>query len=373
MIGGRISIVQGARVAKRARAELRPYAIADDPVDGCDTYVRGDVGSFARGASRYWTYGGVVRTVHRPTGAKHGQYLKSLISWREENETAIRDAIEEMRESAGVSMPSGYADAFRARFTGPRVSWSHQVHLAEWFRGAWQAALRPGVHLGRWRLYDMQSAYLWAATQGLPDPASYYQTRSTAHKAHALYLVRLAGVAHGAPYPYDTETTVLATGAEIRDYGLDVDEIICGIAWRRAYPVRRIMDAIECWSPQLAKRVARCYWGGWASGARVECVTRSNRWELPPLGRNVAWAHLIVSRVRQRLADVARGAAHVFVDSVLTQSEIATGAALGDWRLVRTYEKGIRVGGPGAYGPAAGPLDKHAGVARNSPVRQRTA
>ncbi len=345
----------------RGRSALRPYAIAAEPVAGVDTYVN-DAGIFASGASRYWTYGGVIRTVHRPVaGMKGGQYVKSITSWRETSEEKIRHAIEEIRDGAGISMPTGYADAFRARFRSPSVSWSHQVHFRPWFRAAWQEAFTIGGQPGAWNLYDMRQAYLWAVTLGLPDPRSYFHTRSTAYAKDALYLVDHVPVA-GLPYPYATETTVLATGEDIKRYGLAVTDIHCGVAWRRAFPVRKILDAINCWT--FAKEVGRSYWGGWAASARVECVTPAKRWELPPLGANLIWAHLIVSRVRARLADVADGAAHVFVDSVLTQRELPTGDAIGDWRLVKTYPDGIKVGGPGAYGPMIGAWDKYAGVPR---------
>jgi hypothetical protein len=344
---------------KRMRAALRPYEIAPEPVPGVDTYVY-DAGGFVKGASRYWTYGGIVRTVHHAVpGTKGGQYLKSLSAWRETNEAKIRAAIDEMREDAGISMPTGYADAFRARFRSPSVSWSHQVHFRPWFRAAWQEALMKGGHPGTWNLYDMRQAYLWAVTLGLPDPRSYFHTRSTAYAADALYLVDHAPFA-GLPYPYATESTVLVTGADIKRYGLAVSHVHCGVAWRRAFPVRKIFDAINHWS--FAKEVGRSYLGGWAASARVECVTPSRRWELPPLGANLVWAHLIVSRVRARLADVAAGAAHVFVDSVLTQDTLPTGDSIGEWRLVKSYEDGIRVGGPGAYGPLYGPWDRYAGV-----------
>jgi hypothetical protein len=346
---------------KRPRAKLRPYEIAAEPVPGHDTYV-GDAGIFAHGASRYWTYGGVVRTVHRQVpGMRGGQYVKSLTSWREESHERIRAAIEEIREEAGISMPTGYADAFRARFRSPSVSWSHQVHFRPWFRAAWQEALSIGGHDGVWNLYDMRQAYLWAVTLGLPDPRSYFHTRSTAYARDALYLVDHEPV-EGLPYPYASERTVLVTGEDIARYGIAVTHIHCGVAWRRAFPVRKILDAIEHWT--FAKQVGRSYWGGWAASARVECVTPARRWELPPLGANLIWAHLIVSRVRARLAEVAAGAVHVFVDSVLTRAELPTGDRVGDWRLVKRYENGVRVGGPGAYGPMWGAWDKYAGVPR---------
>jgi hypothetical protein len=87
------------------------------------------------------------------------------------------------------------------------------------------------------------------------------------------------------------------------------------------------------------------------------------------MGANIVWAHLIVSRVRRRLADVSRGAAHVFVDSVITKDVLPVGDAPGDWHLVKDYPHGVRVRGPGAYGPLAGPLDRYAGVAKSDPRR----
>ena len=346
---------------KRRNAELRPYAIGAGVVDGVDTYVP-DPGIALADASRWWTFGGVVRTVQRKTG----EYVKGWSGFRGASTDEMKSAIDEMRAEAGISMPTGYADAFRARYTTPRLSPSFQIPMLPVFRGGWQEALRAGTHPGVWKLYDLRQAYLWALTEGLPDPAYFHRTKCLTYR-NTLYRVRLNRVEPSAPYPFSRELDVLATGEEIGYYGLDVEEVLDGIAFRRAANVTKIFDAVTFWS--FYKQVARAYWGAWASTARVECHTLSKSWELPPMGANIVWAHLIVSRVKRRLADVCRGAVHVFVDSVLTQDTISTGENMGDWRLVKEYTDGVNVLYPGVYGPAGKALDKYAGVAVGDPRR----
>lgn len=307
-------------------------------------------------ASRWWTYHSVVRSVQLADG---GEYVKSLAGWRGASDAEIRDHAEEIREGGGDAMPSGYNSAFRAAYRAPKVSHSYARQMIGAFRGGWQEALKPGVHEGKWTLYDLRTAYYWALTEGLPDPSFYHRTHSLIYR-DALYRVRLAEPEPLAPYPYNQETDVLATGEEIATYGLQVEEVIDGVAFRRGAKMKPILSAIERWS--FWRRVARAYWGAWASTGRVECHTPGRSWNLPPLGVNVVWAHLIVGRVRRRLWDVAEGAAHVFVDSVLTQREITTGDNPGDWRVAKEYPAGIRVEAAGHYGPAVGPLDKMAGV-----------
>jgi hypothetical protein len=343
-------------------AQLRPYTIAADFTPGSDAYVP-DPGRYIPRSSRWWAFGGVPRTVQLDTG----EYVKSWSGFRGATVEEMRATIEEIRSVAGISLPTGYADAFRAGYRTPRVSASFGMGMLPFFRGGWQQAIRTGQLDGAWTLYDLRQAYLWSLTEGLPDPRYFHRTRCLTYR-DAVYLVRLARVEPDAPYPFNQETRVIATGEEIGYYGLDVEECLDGVAFKRSIPIEPMLSSITRWS--FWKQVARAYWGAWASRSAVECHTRSKSWELPPMSSNVIWAHLIVSRVKRRVFDQAGGAAHVFVDSVLTRREIRTGDNIGDWRVAQRYPDGIRVQQTGAFGPKWGALDKYAGVARESPLRQ---
>lgn len=346
-------------MAKRAR---RPITI-DKYEPGSDAYLSSP-GEHLPHASRWWSYAGIVRTVQR---RDCGGYLKSLSGWRGAEADEILSHIAEIRETVGVELPSGYADAFRSSVKVPRESPGYSLGFIPSFRGGWQEALRIGELPGLWRLYDLRQAYFWALCEGLPDPRYHHRTKCIGYR-DTLYRVRLSQPEPTAPYPFNREYDVLATGEEIAAYGLDVAEVIDGIAFRREHKIQPMIDAITQWS--FWKRVARAYWGAWASTANVSCHTPLKTWALPPMGCHVVWSHLIVARVKMRVHDVAyRKAAHVFVDSVLVQDELPTGDRPGDWHLVKEYGNGVTVKGPGHFGPMGEKADKRAGVPLQDPRR----
>lgn len=336
--------------------KLRPYQIGAYS-EGCDAYVDTHTDLLAR-CRRYWTYRGTVRTIQ----TEAGDYVKSPVGFGVDARGLIdcEEHVEEIRDALGVSLPSGYAGAFRYAYDSPPVSGTLNIPFGADVHGGWQYG-KVGVHEGKWNQYDMSRAYYWALTQGLPDPRFYYATRSLAYR-DAVFRVRLRHPTPGAPYPYDSMHEVTATGDEIREYALDVAEVLAGVAFRREYrDLSKITHAIDRWS--FAKMVSRTFWGAWGATEGCQCVIPNGapadwrRWTLPARGRNVPWAHLILSRVRRRLWDATQGGAwcHVFTDSIITTQTLGTGTSPGDWRLVSTYGRGVKVAGPGQYGRADSP------------------
>ena len=104
---------------------------------------------------------------------------------------------------------------------------------------------------------------------------------------------------------------------------------------------------------------------------QIECNTVSNQWKLPSRFANLPWAHLIVSRVRMRLwEEVMKGdVLHVFVDSIITANVRPIRPEIGGWKLEHVYTDGVRIEGPGHYGPIYGPAEKWAGLRKDDPRR----
>lgn len=345
-------------------AKLRPYQIGDY-APGADAYVDTHT-DYLKGARRYWTYRGIVRTIETASG----DYVKSPVGFGVTAEGLIeREAhVEEIRDALGVSLPSGYSGAFRHAYRSPSVSGSLNISLGDMTFGGWQHGVM-GVHSGTWHHYDMKRAYYWALTEGLPDPEFYYFTKSLAYD-DAVYRVRLSCPSEGAPYPFDTHTEVNCTRDEIDTYGLQVEEVLAGVAFRRGYrKLGDVVGAIDRWS--FAPMVSRTFWGAWGAYEGCQCVVPNDardrhgrpdakkwrRWTLPAQGRNVPWAHLILSRVRRKLWEASTLGAwcHVFTDSIITTRTLSTGTSPGDWRHVATYTRGVKVAGPGQYGRADSP------------------
>ena len=216
----------------------------------------------------------------------------------------------------------------------------------------------------------MQSAYLWAATLGLPDTRTYTRSlRPNFGKHDGIFRIQLIAPSIGAPFPFNRAVECLASNLEIETYNLRIGKIIDGVVWKNtlaADSLLKAMRAVSTW-----KQAGRMYWGRWAQMQRIECAANGKRWNIPNLALNIPWAHLIVSRVKMRLWENASNAVHVFVDSVITPDTLKTGTNLGDWRLEKTYQNGVLIRKPGQYGAMDSPyLDRMAGVAINSPLRQ---
>lgn len=335
-----------------------------------DAYVHpNDLRKLAKTYGRFWAFHNVPTTVALPGN----RFAKSLHPFTHHlDEQSFTELLGEYRE-AGVPRPSGYADVFHDRFISPRVPYSVNALLAPAFAGGWQEARSIGFHRQRYYKYDMRSAYLWAATLGLPDTRTY--TRSLQPwrgKYDGVYRVKLLEPAVGAPFPFNVAHECLATNLEIDTYGLRVGEVVDGVIWKRSTSADKLLDAMRAVSTW--KLAARAYWGRWAQTTRVKCVTKANNWELPNVALNVPWAHLMVSRVKMRLWEHASNAVHVYVDSVITTDVLPTGYQLGDWKLEKVYDAGVIVKGPGHYGAPDSPqLERMAGVPKDSPRRCNSA
>lgn len=337
--------------------------------DGRDAYVAPlRLRQLAKEHGRFWSFHATPTTVALPGNC----YAKSLQPFtHHQDEASFRTLLDEFA-GLGVARPGGYADVFHERFHSPRVNHSVNAMLAPAFAGGWQDSLKPGWHRGTFYRYDMRSAYLWAATLGLPDTKTYTRSqngRRVAGRFSGVFRVRLMEPNSSAPFPFNRATECLATTEEIETYSLKIAEILDGVIWKKTLDGDKILEAIRavsCW-----KLAARAYWGRWAQMQRVKCVANGKTWYLPNMALNIPWAHVIVSRVKMRLWEMSADAVHVFVDSVITPQKLPVGENLGDWRLEKIYPGGVVVRGPGQYGDIYDEkLEKSSGIPKGSDLRK---
>ncbi len=357
-------------MTRRPRAALSLAPTYNEISDTQDAYLTsGKLRLLAKQNARHWRFNDVPSTVALP-GNRYAKSLNGFTS--HQTEPLFRELLGEYAEH-GVLRPGGYADVFHEKFTSPHVCYSVNSLLAPAFAGGWQDALAIGFHAGTYYKYDMRSAYLWAATLGMPEPSSY--TRSLAPwkgKHDGLYRIKLLRPSPGAPFPFNRATECLATNTEIELYNLQISEVVTGVVWKSTIDPQRIVDAITCVSAW--KQAARAYWGRWAQTEKVECYANGKTWKLPNRALNIPWAHTIVSRVKQRLWECSTDAVHVFVDSVITPHQLPIGPNVGDWKLEKVYTRGVVVGAAGRYGePDAKLWDRAAGIPINSAARALTA
>lgn len=215
-----------------------------------------------------------------------------------------------------------------------------------------------GVLRGRWRKYDLNSAYLWASTLGMPKVKSFRMSRNPG-RLPGMYNLELVQPVESLPYPFNVARFVNATTAEIDLYNLPIRRIINGVIWEDAHPEDCITRVVKQFT--FAKQVSKSYWGRWCSQTPIECNTPSRTWELRNPLLNLVWAHFLISAVKRKVWQDGKNAAHVFVDSIITRDELPTGDAVGDWRHERTYEDGIKIRHAGYFGPRIGAPDKTTG------------
>lgn len=351
----------------RPALKLPPtYGVVDETHDA---YVPGlKLRQLAKQHGRYWLFHSSPTTVALP----NNRFAKNVDNFAEHTtEEQFRELLAEYAEH-NCPRPGSYADVFHELYKSPRVAWSVNAQLAPCMAGGWQEAKRIGVHHGRFYKYDMCSAYLWAATLGLPDVRTYTRSLHPATERHpGVYRVKLVRTNPIAPFPFNQGMECIATAEEIETYNLEIASVVDGVIWKRTIDTAPIIDTIK--QTSTWKLAARAYWGRWAQIQQIECVSKTNRWVLPNITLNIPWAHMIVSRVKMRLWRSAGQAVHVFVDSIITPERLSTGPELGDWRLERTYLTGVRIRGPGQYGSLEDmQLERMAGVAKDS-LRRNTS
>ena len=267
-----------------------------------------------------------------------------------------------------VTRPSSYADIFYQSCYQQHIVWTYNSLLINYFAGGWQQAKKRGVISGKWKRYDINRAYFWSLQQGLPDPGTFRFLKEPSCSDVAgtatpgVFVVSLTKPRLSLPYPFNSRRRAyLASTEEIEAYSLPVKRFHSGVVYDRE-PNRapRLADVIL--SLPASRQIGRSFWGRWASRSPVQCCMASGKkWSLNNVYTNVVWAHLIASRVKLRIWKDAIGAAHVFVDSIITNKELPVGTEPGQWRHEATYN-GLDIKGPGIYGSPGGPLIKHSGT-----------
>lgn len=312
----------------------------------------------ARFASRSWWVAG--RPVCLQVG---GSYLKPLSrfgdhAYPEDRFMGLMDDC----YSAGIVRPSSYADFFNQKYRSPSVWHSVNADLKDCLHGGWEQAKTIGMVEKRVTKYDINSAYLWAITRGLPDPKSFEPSGHVNGKP-GMWRVDLKEPDESLPYPFNIKhRDILVSNDEVELYSLSsrIRKVICGVTWRRQLIDTEPMVETILGLP-AAKQVSRCFWGRWMSFTPIQCRTSGGGdWNMSNRVANAVWAHMTISTLKMKIWPYAKDSVHVFVDSVITDREVPTGTAIGDWRKQETYEQ-LNIEGPGIYGVPGQSLEKHAG------------
>lgn len=286
--------------------------------------------------------------------------------------------------------PSSYAWAWHQRAHTPRTSPTTNAALhnnpmvetlgrTSWPR-AWQeawpgksrdekAALKDTTFAGPWHLYDLRSAYGWAATLPMPDPkyAVHRLKPSGKFQQPGMYLVAEPRFGARSIPPRFRGTggrLFWITTEEAEQLDLQSAKILYAVEFPRTIDLRPHVDFFrERLSEATGKHVLRAFWGAWGGQEKPREVIIKGKEvkvrELPAVYYNPVWAAFVVSRINLRVAEWAHLAAHVFSDSILVPHGVPEGPNIGEWKLIDLH-RDVRVTGAGSW-TAGGEVIKHAG------------
>lgn len=303
-------------------------------------------------SGRMWSYRGKISTVLWQSVLGAPNHAKGMHRFRDqkgkESEHKIGRFIEEYKSAGGKDWPSSFACGFHFQADLPKCRPNGRAFFGRRIGGAWQQALQIGrVDEPIWK-YDLNSAYGWAATLGLPDPRGFRPCKDYRHDG--IFIVE--GVCEAdrqPPYPFQRGRLreYVVTSDEIQKYKITVLKVRWGIAWGVVLDLRPSLD--DCRSSFTDwKRCLQSFWGRWAAQKGPKCSTFAEgkikkEWRLPNRDANFIWAHIIVSRVKMRLYEISKDALHVFVDSIFLPRTLPTGSDIGEWKLVRHYPNGVTI------------------------------
>lgn len=319
--------------------------IVGPPVQGEDCYSFASDLPTGAAITRRWSYKGAWRSVLQ----RGGGIVKTREAFPDQVTVADMTALLAEASARGVTRPSGYGDLFHQLCRTPRARAAH-VKLFPQIPGGWNSVLGSQIVVrDPLYRYDIRSAYLWALSEGLPDPKTF----RTVRRVDGPGVYWCESPCHPMlPHPWNKPGMHPATFEELELMPIRVRDIRRGVAFvQGSFDVGPWLDSIQSWS--CGKAVARAFWGRWIATGKVRQETfdpagevRTSR-ELPDVARQPIWAAIITARLRMRLWGLVdsgeRTIYRVQTDSIITDTPIDTGERLGEWKLEATFPTGGKI------------------------------
>lgn len=318
-------------------------------VDGKYCYVPNtfldDVFKIERGL--VWKYAKNFSTIRYNPIFGAATSIKSIDRFGNFSYDTIGRFVEEYFTNGGIHAPASFSAGFWLNFFESRKPHhAFDVFFGRFISGGWQEVFANGTYTCPLYRYDINSAYGWAASLGLPDPKFY-----RVHKAidrPGLYIIKAAANCDRPPRPFTHhEMVVLATDQEIKAYNLQVSKVLWGVSWDESQMIdpRPAIDAtLETFTD--GKQILRTFWGKWCSRRGPTTANFSNgviekEWSLPNINRHYIWAHLLYARVKMRMHSLSKSALRIYCDSILTKEQLPVDSNLGGWKLEKFFPNGV--------------------------------
>lgn len=292
-----------------------------------------------------WQFRQMWKT-YRPAGGMIYRSLEGLNPVDEQDFWHIMQS----NYGTGLTPPSSFGSIFHrlCRLQWPRLS--VVAPFREYASGPWAKALTEGTFQEKIYHYDLNSAYRWAACQGLPSLSGAKRIYDI-EADNSLFVVECVP---GEGPTYFKGTVGLLSSEEVKALKVH-PKLLFGVQFKRWLDITPVFRVIEQRFPWCFKRIGRAFWGrwngetdvqqhGWKNGHKVR--------QLPNPLHNPIWAHFITSRVKLRLLEAVKsvGVVHVQVDAVLCRDPLPVSAEVGGWKLVQEYSNGLWVHGTGQWG-----------------------
>lgn len=277
------------------------------------------------------------------------------------------DALKEWRELGFRGAPYSCASFTREMFMRhkragkikSRCVASANNMLRPYFTGGWVESTARGYCFDPIYHYDINSAYMHAASLGLP--ARLYPYTGNPDSMGYVAVMEIEGKTDHLPNflsKFDDDNGILVTSEDVKRYNLR-GRILWGVEYFDLdVDVLPILEDLSHLPRSIFKRCTQSFWGMFASfsGVDIEDYETGEERKLWNRNQNIVWASLIVRRVAGIVYDamVDFNGVSCYVDSVLTEKPLSgsmIGSEVGQWKLEGVYEKGILIDAAGVWHP----------------------
>lgn len=278
---------------------------------------------------------------------------KDLSNFRDKEQAY--EALEIWKDLEYDGAPSSGAAFFREAWDMPsNVNRSINMMLEDYMHGGWIEAVGYGHFKGPVYRYDINRAYYWAGSLGLPKHIIPY------YPEWDHYLVINEGPQpHNVPKEFCSDRYLMTS--EVQEKMILKESIVRGVSWNELSidPTETIDEFEDVLSDDLYKKLQQGYWGQWAckepiSLFRTDGDSMEKINEIENSMVNLVYATIIQQRVYARLweASVLKNPLLYYTDSVITREPLEEkwiGDEPGKFELEEYCEDGIFISYPGGW------------------------
>lgn len=286
---------------------------------------------------------------HQRTG-KAWRYFKTFTTYQPNTQVTYKNlnqlkvgsveefwTVQQECAASGLKPPTSFNDIFQQVAPSPFVRKTINAPFLHAAPHALQRAYEIGRIAGTVYHYDLNSAYRWSASEGLP----HLKTAVRVLRVEDPWDIALVDLADPLPYRDRTELVTL-TSAEQLQYCPRIIRYYYGWRFRKWIPFGELFAVLDTAFPSTVKKIGRAFWGRWNTRQAVEMVSWGSGKAKGTLLHNPyfnpIWTHYLISRVTARCLAVP-DVLHVSHDSILTRERLPTGDAIGEWRCEHEMQR----------------------------------